>query len=436
MPYYINAPTLSAATAVFTNPEMTECAPDGFYADGPIVRQQFKCVLLPAQECPFCGVGCDYSFEGPVNKGVYYFSVNLGTDTGPIVISFDPLNSPNGIEVVFDSTVYNTVVSSFFGPLSAPAGLPVFVGLDTEDCGIVGTHTLEEFEFRSSDNSFHDLGTTDVVNVATSQMNLTWSSPGSCIMVIPKPNSTPSTMLIKVITPCDLDSFYIYFTCPGAESFPIGGSSGGGPGDLICGYPNEGETYYVIPVNGDGSTFGLYDFVYLDPACTTPLPDNYYLSSNCPNPFKWFRIENGIIVEFGDCDATFKYFATRCGTKEPPIVVVSPFPLTIANTVSLSDPIYEGCKFQVIRFAREGETPVALVVTQYETDCSEACVYFKVYNLDSKPAIVDYKDCGGEEQTVTIPVHSFVYLCASANSVASKQKIRVDFESCQCPEEE
>lgn len=436
MAYYINAPTLSAATAVYDDPEMTICSDDGYYADGPIVRQQVGCVLLPAQECPFCGVDCDYSFEGPVNKGVYYFSVNLGTDTGPIVINFDPQDSPNGIEVVFDSTIYNTVVSSFFGPLSAPAGLPVFVGLDTQDCGIVGTHTLEEFEFRGTDGSFHNLGTTDVVNVAASQMNLTWSSPGTCTMVIPKPNSTPSTMLIKVITPCDLDSFYIYFSCPGDNVVsPIGGSSGGGPGDLICGYPNEGFTYYVIPVNGDGITFGLYDFVYLDAACSIPLPDNYYLSGNCPSPYKWFRIENGIIVEFGECDTTFKYFVRRCGTREEEIVVVSPFPLTIGLTVSLSDPIYEGCRFEVTRVSKEGETPVALVVTQYETDCSSACVYYKVYNLDSKPAIVEYTDCGGEEQTVTIPVHSFAYLCALVGSIGSKQNIsKPIFESCQCPD--
>ncbi len=38
--YYIDAPTLAGATAVFTDVEMTIAAPDGYYSDGTTVRQQ------------------------------------------------------------------------------------------------------------------------------------------------------------------------------------------------------------------------------------------------------------------------------------------------------------------------------------------------------------------------------------------------------------
>lgn len=430
--YYINGPTLSSSTAIFTDAAMTTCAPNGYYADGPIVRQQVDCVLLPAQECPFCGIDCgDAVFDGPVNQGVYYMSVNLGASTGPIVINFDPQDYPNGIEVTYDSTVYNTVVSTFFGPLSAPAGLPVFVGLDTQDCGIVGTHTLEQYEFRS-DLSFHDLGTTDVVSILTSQMNLTWTSPGTCFMVIPKPTPTPDTLLVKVISTCGYDSFGISVNCPSTESVYEVGGGPGGPGELICGYPTGGISYYSIPVNGDGIRLGLYDFMFYDNECTVPLEDNYYLSTACPVPYSWFRIENGIIVEFGDCDATFKYLVKNCLTREV-ITVLSPVPLTFdLGTVELSDPAYAGCRFVPVD---EGEEiPVALVSAYYpEEPCDFSCGYYKVYNLDSKPANVDYVDCAGEEQTTVIPVHSFIYLCAKIGSVGSKQRIDPQPEDCQCP---
>ena len=430
--YYINGPTLSSSTAVFTDAAMTTCAPNGYYADGPIVRQQIGCVLLPEQECPFCGVDCgEASFDGPVNQGVYYMSVNLGATVGPVIISFDPLDYPNGIEVTFDNTVYNTVVSAFFGPLSAPAGLPVFVGLDTEDCGIVGTHTLEEYEFRS-DLSFHDLGTTDVVNVAASQMSLTYSSPGVCVMVIPKPFPTPNTLLVKAISPCGLDSFAVSVACPELENVVVIPGSAGGPEELICGYEVDTIFYNSIPVNGNGITLGLYDFMYYDNECTTPLEDNYYLSSSCPAPFSWFRIENGIIVEFGECGTTFSYNATRC-TDGLPIVVTSTVAITRGDVVSLTDPAYAGCKFTIDLISTA--VPTAAVDEVFPgTECGDYCAYYKVYNLDSLTASVSYLNCGGTAQVTTIPVHSFIYLCARIDSITSLQTINVIPQSCECPE--
>lgn len=52
--YYLNAPSLGSATAVFLDDELSECAPNGFYSNGVIVRQQVGCVLLPQQNCPSC----------------------------------------------------------------------------------------------------------------------------------------------------------------------------------------------------------------------------------------------------------------------------------------------------------------------------------------------------------------------------------------------
>jgi len=49
--YYINAPSLGSATAIFTNAALTTLAPNGFYSDGVISRQQVSGVLLPQQDC-------------------------------------------------------------------------------------------------------------------------------------------------------------------------------------------------------------------------------------------------------------------------------------------------------------------------------------------------------------------------------------------------
>lgn len=57
--YYLNAPSLAQATAVFTDATLTNCAPNGYYSDTIITRQQIGCVLQVAQNCPSC---CIFTF--------------------------------------------------------------------------------------------------------------------------------------------------------------------------------------------------------------------------------------------------------------------------------------------------------------------------------------------------------------------------------------
>ena len=53
--YYLNAPSLGSATAVFYDAALTIFAADGYYTDGTITREQISGVLLPQESCPFCG---------------------------------------------------------------------------------------------------------------------------------------------------------------------------------------------------------------------------------------------------------------------------------------------------------------------------------------------------------------------------------------------
>lgn len=49
--YYLNAPSLASATAVFSDADLLVLAADGFYSDGVISREQVDGVLLPQQLC-------------------------------------------------------------------------------------------------------------------------------------------------------------------------------------------------------------------------------------------------------------------------------------------------------------------------------------------------------------------------------------------------
>jgi hypothetical protein len=53
--YYLNAASLALATAVYSDPGLLTLAPDGFYSDNSIVREQVSGVLQTQADCPGCG---------------------------------------------------------------------------------------------------------------------------------------------------------------------------------------------------------------------------------------------------------------------------------------------------------------------------------------------------------------------------------------------
>jgi hypothetical protein len=55
--YYLDAPSLSTATVIYSNAALTTVAANGFYSDGAVVREQVAGVLLPQQTCPSCITG-------------------------------------------------------------------------------------------------------------------------------------------------------------------------------------------------------------------------------------------------------------------------------------------------------------------------------------------------------------------------------------------
>lgn len=52
--YFIDGPSLASSTAVYLDSSLTTCAPDGFYSDGLIVREQVNCLLGNPLTCPEC----------------------------------------------------------------------------------------------------------------------------------------------------------------------------------------------------------------------------------------------------------------------------------------------------------------------------------------------------------------------------------------------
>ena len=300
--YYLNGPDLSSATAIFTDSALTTCAPNGYYRQGAVVRQLVGCVLLPPQTCPTCADNCGTTVEAVTTEGVYNIPIYTGegpADVGAIVIRFDPLTAPDGIQATYDGVVYNTLSSPNYGLLSGATGLATYIGDSGADCGLVidSPYVLDVYSWYGS--SFSPQFATENVSVVSGQLDLTASTPGTCVMVVPKPIATPAVIDLKVISPCPIADFVMSIDCPvlleSFESTVVWETFASACVAL------QNQTYHYVHVNGAAGVLGLYDWVFSDYYGENVLPDGYYGSTAVPSPNTWFRVQDGIIVEFGGC---------------------------------------------------------------------------------------------------------------------------------------
>jgi hypothetical protein len=301
---YINAPSLSQATAVFYDAALTICAADGYYSDGTVVRQQVGCVLLAVQNCAPCGAPCDGELiNSTLGNNIFILNVDAGgtsSDVGAIVIRFLPTAMVNGIRAVFNSVAYNKLSSENYGYLAGTAGLHTFVGPLSGDCGLGGsTYTLDEYAYDGT--SYVSIGTTGTYTVGVGQVQATSSSPGWCTMVIPKLTASPSSLNVTTISPCNDSATDLEIYCPRLLAPLLVSTAFESIGDTFCDEIID-RTVYSVPVNGTPPYLGLYDLMFYDPYGQYPLDDGYYKTNYLTSPMDTIHVQNGVITGiFNNC---------------------------------------------------------------------------------------------------------------------------------------
>ena len=290
--FYIDGTTLQNSTAVYTDAALSNCAPAAFYSDGSISREQVfsgsTCQLLPPQVCPSCATPCGTSISASGGTGVYRLDIDLGgtaTDTGAIIIKFDPQSVPDGVIATYNGTTYNKLSSPNFGYLQANnAGTPIttvatYIGStgsqgQCQAGSIEGTYTnLTVFTYSGS--GFVNSGLQETVVINANQNQLTSSAPGNCVMVVPKPNVSPTTISIDAIGPCGGTAWSIDVQCPVKIPRLLAGN---GNLDTICSAVLDQYVYHV-PVN-NSSTQGnvnIHDYIFADADGSASVADGWYL---------------------------------------------------------------------------------------------------------------------------------------------------------------
>jgi len=297
--YYIDTNDFSTATSIWTNSNLTVKAADGFYQKDGVYRQMSGGELLPSTICPSCGVPCGGTISESGAQGIYYLNTELGTDTGAVIINFDPYGVPDGILSTYNSINYNGLSSPTYGWLQGTADLATYIGSTGADCGVVAgsPYILNEYEYDGT--SFVSLGTTTSVSVVSGQMSLTASGPGTCVMVIPKVSVNPSLLSLSFIGPCSGTVFDVSVSCPAPldsfDSSSVNVDSATACSDTID------QTYYVAYVNGTAGVLGLYDLVFSDVNGANKLSAGYYKTTDA-GANDWFQVDsNGVIIAFGTC---------------------------------------------------------------------------------------------------------------------------------------
>jgi hypothetical protein len=303
--YYINGPSLGSSTAVFLNANLTTVAPNGFYSDGVISRQQVSGVLLPQQNCPSCATPCGTAITGSGRQGVYLINLNAGdevSDVGAIIIRFNPLSVPDGIRATFNGVVYNKLTSPVdgFHKTTTPGGF-TYIGLISTDCGISGTTYPNLPKFLFNGTTFAPTGETQTITVNPGDVSLGVTAPGSCMIVIPKLTASPSIVNFEFVGPCAGTLWSISINCPVLLT-GFSSSVNGATSAAAC-VLDETTTYYNASLANTPGTVGLYDFVYSDAYGSTQLAAGFYRASgSIVGGNDWFQVDaNGIVIALGVC---------------------------------------------------------------------------------------------------------------------------------------
>lgn len=311
--YYLNAPSLSSATAAYDDAALTIPAADGFYSDGVTVRELVSGVFTNViSSCAPCAAPCSITpinvIEGKSFLEMYQDMGSTILDVGAIVIEIDYIatSPPLGLYFEYDGTLYNALSSQNFGFVQGPAGpnQVIYIGNTADDCGILaaGYQSIPVQEFNPVTNVFDNTGQFLSVAALAPQIQLSAGIPGKYVMVIPKPTASPSILYFQGRLLCNPNTFTITVNCP--ANLPSFTSTEDCLLQIDTCALGTNQVYHSADVNGTtslGGFFGLYDWVFSDSFGQTVLPDGWYRSPSVPSPDTSFEVQDGVIIGFGAC---------------------------------------------------------------------------------------------------------------------------------------
>ena len=308
--FYWAGVTFQSATQLYTDSNLTIVAADGWYSIGGFYREMTGGILGPTQNCPTCepaAIPCNTSLTPPSGSfGKYTAEFDAGNTTGAIIVLFNPATIPDRCTWTYDGVSASEYSSPGFGylqgvigsggpvlplayqslncgnyctidnSLGGTSGIPPSAGTGATFCGenFTYNHITASWDVTPGGTISNLLG--PYTNQANGGVSLVASpnTVGICMMVIPKPNVSPSIVKIEIEGIDTNTEWFVSVNCPIRLNEFKAGVVGG-----ICGDETQPSLFTATPQGYTGGVSNIiqeHDWIFLDPNGENYCPAGIY----------------------------------------------------------------------------------------------------------------------------------------------------------------
>jgi hypothetical protein len=269
-------------------------------------RQQTIGNLGATTSCPTCGPPpqtCGGSTNIPGGSSGYYnldFDAgNTASDTGAIIVYFNPQGIPDGIRVLYDSVYYNTVTNSS-GRIQTPSGVTgafTILGNAGNTCMPSAYPNTQSYTFYDGivSGAWNNTGTTQSITINQGDY-IGGGANQYSTLVIPKTSATPSIVSIQVLGHC-ATAWNVEVSCPAALPSVLASTA---QSTDACNSTQSTSVYFAKNYNDTNTAPIVGNFVFTDENGATPLNNTstvyYYITGTIA-----FSVLNGVVVSSAQC---------------------------------------------------------------------------------------------------------------------------------------
>ena len=270
-------------------------------------RQQTVSSLGLVTSCSSCAEPCGVGVTIPSGQqGYYNVDFDAGetvSDTGAIIIYFNPQSVPDGIRVLYDSIYYNTVTNNTEGRIQSTSGVSdafTILGSAGSTC-VPSTPNTTTYNYYNgfTGNTWNagspatqsiTINSGDDVRGGASQYNT---------LVIPKTSATPNIVSIQVLGPCSGTAWNVSVSCPAALPSVLASAP---QSTDACQSTQNTSVYFAKNYNDTNTAPIVGNFVFTDENGATPLNNTstvqYYITGTIA-----FSVLNGVVVSSAACNS-------------------------------------------------------------------------------------------------------------------------------------